>query len=259
MAVFPLRAGSGHPTDFRAPPVCIPRWRRDAHPSQLIDRRHSADGCCISVATLAGLGIGFEREWSGHASGRLRRFAGVRTFMLLGLLSGIAGCRVSVSLVAVVLALGEKARVRAFVARIDDAEMRPAVQFALLALVVLPLLPAGSYGPLGGVRPRQLWSVVLLFSGLDFIGYVARRVVGPAIGCGLTGLLGGLVSSTALTLDFSRRSRTAVTSLATPLALGVVAACTVLLPRVAVITAILEPRVAVALVPYLVPPFVVAW
>ena len=156
----------------------------------------------------------------------------------------------------VVLALREKAVLHRTVARIGEDEFRAAVQFAVLALVVLPLLPEGPYGPLGGIRPRALWGVVLLFSGLSFAGYIARRIAGPRVGYPITGLLGGLVSSTAVTLHFSRQSRREP-ALSVALALGTLAACTVLLPRVAIVSAILNPDVAAALLPYLLAPALV--
>jgi uncharacterized membrane protein (DUF4010 family) len=154
-----------------------------------------------------------------------------------------------------VLLLAEKSTLHTVLRRVAAHELRAALQFAVLALVILPLLPAGAYGPYGSFQPRQLWTVVLLFSGLNFAGYIARRVIGETRGLGVTGLLGGLVSSTAVTLTFSRRSRTDP-ALAVPLALGVVAACTVLLPRIFVISAMLRPAVARAAVPILLPPFV---
>jgi uncharacterized membrane protein (DUF4010 family) len=80
---------------------------------------------------------------------------------------------------------------------------------------------------------------VLLFSALNFGGYLARRAVGPERGYGVTGLLGGLVSSTAVTFQFSRLSRED-RSLAAGLAVGVVGATTLLLPRVLVISALLN-------------------
>jgi uncharacterized membrane protein (DUF4010 family) len=93
------------------------------------------------------------------------------------------------------------------VARIDDVSLRAAMRFGVMALVVLPLLPSGPYGPLGGVQPRELWALVLFFSGLSFLGYVARRAVGPEYGYLATGLLGGLISSTNVTFTFARASR----------------------------------------------------
>ncbi len=269
----------------------------------------------LVIAALVGLAVGIEREWSGHASGPTGRFAGLRTFFLLGVLGGGAGlltiwgyALAGTSLLAggalliaaaylmavrrpdssidgttegaalvvlmlgalagvgelalasgavalVVLALGEKERLHWFVRRIGEREMRAALQFLVLALVVLPLLPEGPYGPYGGLRPRSLWTIVLVFSGINFAGYIARHSVGAHRGYGVTGLLGGLVSSTAVTLQFSRLSRSE-SALGPALALGVVGACTVLIPRVVAIATLLRPSVLPALLPYLLPPLV---
>ena len=104
------------------------------------------------------------------------------------------------------LLLVEKSRLHSVVQRIDDVGLRSGVRFAVMALVVLPLLPVGPYGPFGGIRPRELWALVLFFTGLSFTGYLARRVAGPDHGYLVTGLLGGLVSSTNVTLTFARAS-----------------------------------------------------
>jgi uncharacterized membrane protein (DUF4010 family) len=157
----------------------------------------------------------------------------------------------------VTLLLVEKSRLHRLVRRIDDVGLRSGVRFAVMALVVLPLLPEGPYGPLGGVRPRELWALVLFFSGLSFAGYLARRVVGPGHGYLVTGLLGGIVSSTNVTFTFARTSRVdSVTDRA--LAFGAVAANAVLYFRVVIATAILNPAVVPPLVLYLVGPAVVA-
>ena len=181
--------------------------------------------------------------------------------LAIGALAGTGSTKIAAATGAViVLALREKTALHRLVGRIDDVEMRAALQFAVLALVVLPLLPSGPYGPLGGIEPRKLWLVVLIMSGLSFIGYVARRIVGASHGYALTGILGGIVSSTAVTLTFSRRSRDHP-ALAGPLAIGVIGACTVLLVRVLVVTLALNSALALPLIPFLVPPFVVgtAW
>jgi uncharacterized membrane protein (DUF4010 family) len=269
----------------------------------------------LALAGLTGLAVGIEREWSGHASGPHARFAGVRTFLLLGLVGGMSGAMATVGSAAVAvtlaggaavlavvayvvasaqtadrdgttetaallvlgtgalcglgygslgsgiavvaaLALAEKTRIQHLVARIGDIELRAALRFAVLALVVLPLLPEGPYGPYDAIRPRELWSIVLLFSGLNFLGYLARRAVGPERGYGITGLLGGLVSSTAVALSFSRESRSSP-QYAVSLGLGVLAACTVLVPRVLVITLVLSPPVARHLTRYVILPVLV--
>ena len=154
----------------------------------------------LAVAALVGLAIGMEREWSGHASGPQARFAGARTFLLLGLLGGLAGWLASRGFVAgaaLLLAGGAALAVAAYVIGVQrtqdvDGTTETAALVVLAlgtvaglgqlaiaggagALVVLPALPAGPYGPLGGIRPRALWTVVLLFCALNFAGYLARR------------------------------------------------------------------------------------
>jgi uncharacterized membrane protein (DUF4010 family) len=130
-------------------------------------------------------------------------------------------------------------------------------RFAVLALVVLPLLPSGPFGPFGGIRPRELWALVLFFSGISFTGYLARRTVGPGHGDLVTGLIGGIVSSTNVTFTFSRLSR-ASPAAARALAFGTVAANAVLYPRVLMASAALNPSLVPPLVTYLAPPGIVA-
>jgi uncharacterized membrane protein (DUF4010 family) len=98
--------------------------------------------------------------------------------------------------------------------------------------------------------------IVLLFSGLNFAGFVARELVGASRGLGITGALGGIVSSTAVTLSFSRQSREQQ-PLDAALSRGVLAACTVLIPRVLIVSATLHPSVALALLRLLAIPFLV--
>lgn len=260
--------------------------------------------------------MGLEREWSGHARGPDARFAGLRTFGLIGGTGGIAGLLMTlgqpaaaVTLVAgavlvaivafaiavrrpgaeldattevaaivvvalgtlsglghiplaagagalVVLLLHEKTRMHAAVSRLDETELRGALRFAVLALVVLPLLPrTASFGRFE-FGPRALWGVVLFFSGLNFAAFVARRYVRGDRGYVITGMLGGFISSTAVTLDFSRRSRADAAPQAA-LAAGVIGACLVLVPRVLVVSAVLNADVAFQLLRYVLPAFAV--
>ena len=155
------------------------------------------------------------------------------------------------------LLLVEKSRLHALVQRIDDLELRAGVRFAVMALVILPLLPQGPYGPLGGIRPRELWVLVLFFSGLSFVGHLMRRIVGPGHGYLISGLVGGLVSSTFVTFTFARLSRSEP-STSRALAFGAVGANAVLYPRVLAATAVLHAALVPALVLYLAAPAVVA-
>jgi uncharacterized membrane protein (DUF4010 family) len=175
-----------------------------------------------------------------------------------GVLAGMGSVRLASGTIALAtLLLVEKSRLHALVQRIDDVGLRSGIRFAVMALVVLPLLPEGPYGPLGGIRPRELWALVLFFSGLSFAGYVARRVVGVGHGYLVTGLLGGLVSSTSVTLTFARASKTEPAT-DRALAFGAVAANAMLYPRVLVATTILNAAVTPSLISYLATPALVA-
>ena len=268
----------------------------------------------LLIATLGGTAVGLERQWSGHADGPSARFGGIRTFTMLGAISGLSGSliergqqgaaivllasataiivaayvaasrrdidattevaalvvvaagtfaglgsfRLASGIIAVLsLVLVEKSRLHSMVARIDDVSLGAAARFGVMALVVLPLLPAGPYGPFGGVRPRELWALVLFFSGLSFLGYLARRVVGPGHGYLATGLIGGLISSTNVTFTFARASRSRAAN-ARELAFGAIAANAMLFPRVLVATAVLNAPLAPLVVPYLAVPAAVA-
>jgi uncharacterized membrane protein (DUF4010 family) len=267
----------------------------------------------LLVAALGGAAVGLERQWSGHAEGPSARFAGMRTFAMLGAAGGLSGwlwtagvtslagvllagatavtiaayvaasrqdvdgttevaalvvlaagilsgmglLRVASGIVAVeVLLLVEKSRLHSLVRRIDDIQLRAGVRFAVMALVILPLLPEAPLGPFQ-VRPRQLWLLVLFFSGLSFLGDVLRRVIGSGHGYLVSGAVGGLISSTNVTFTFARSSRSDP-PLARALAFGTVAANAVLYLRVMAAIAVLNVALLPTLVPYLAAPALVA-
>jgi uncharacterized membrane protein (DUF4010 family) len=149
----------------------------------------------------------------------------------------------SAVIAATAVLLLEKTRLHALATRIDDAALRASARFAALACIILPLLPPGPFGPFDAVRPRELWSLVLFFSGLSFGGWMARRVVGAGHGVIVSGLLGGIISSTSVTLTFARESR-ADDAPRVALAAGAIGACTIMLVRVLVACAVLNPSLA---------------
>jgi uncharacterized membrane protein (DUF4010 family) len=112
----------------------------------------------------------------------------------------------------------------------------------------------GPFGPAPGVRPRELWALVLFFSGLSFAGHVARKAVGARHGLWMAGALGGLISSTNVTLTFARASREHGAP-SRSLGVGTLAANLLLFPRVLTATAVLNWPLAVALLPVMLPPF----
>lgn len=174
-----------------------------------------------------------------------------------GVLGGLGQIRLSAALTTLtVLVLAEKPRLHRMVSRLDEPTMLAAARFAVMSAVILPLLPEGPLGPAPGIRPRELWMLVLLFSGLSFVGFIAQRVTGAA-GYPLTGLLGGLVSSTSVTLTFARLSQSHHKQ-ETPLAAGVIAASAVMFLRVAVAVAVLNVSVLPVLARYVAAPLMVA-
>lgn len=172
-----------------------------------------------------------------------------------GVLSGLGELRLSAALTTLtVLLLAEKPRLHGMVDRLDETMLLAAARVAVMSVVILPLLPEGPFGPAPGIRPRDLWILVLLFSSISFVGFIAQRLAGAA-GYPLTGLLGGLVSSTSVTLTFARLSRAHRTQ-AAPLATGAVAASTILFLRVAVAVTVLDAALLPVLSRYLAAPFV---
>lgn len=183
----------------------------------------------------------------------------VAAFVVLaaGVLAGSGHWGLASGIIAVTaVLLAEKSQLHRWVERVPEKGVRSGFRFALMALVVLPLVPEGPFGPWGGVRPRELWIVVLLISGLSFLGYAARAIVGPGKGSVLSGLLGGLISSTNVTLSFARTSRVEPQS-GGPLALGVITSCTVMFFRVGVATALLNPTLGLVILPYVGIPAVI--
>jgi len=107
--------------------------------------------------------------------------------------------------VAVLLHL--KPEMHAIAGRIGDKDFKAIMQFVLLSLVVLPVLPNQFYGPFAVLNPFRLWLMVVLIVGISLAGYVLYKFFGDRVGTLLGGILGGLISSTATTVGFARRSR----------------------------------------------------
>lgn len=124
------------------------------------------------------------------------------------------------------------------------------LQFAVLSLVILPLLPNQNYGPYQALNPYRIWWMVVLISGISLAGYAALRIVGRRHGAPLLGLFGGLVSSTATTLVFARHARGNV-GLVPIAAVVILLANLMVLVRLGVIAAVVSPNLLPALLPVL--------
>lgn len=154
----------------------------------------------------------------------------------------------STAVVATIL-LSLKPRLHSFIRRASAEDVWATMKFLLVAVVVLPLLPNQTFGPLDVLNPFQIGLMVALIAGISFTGYIAIRLLGPRRGLGVTGVVGGLASSTAVTLTFSNRARE-VPALRTSCALAIVLASAIMFARVLVEVAVVNP----GLLPLVSPP-----
>ena len=102
------------------------------------------------------------------------------------------------------LVLSLKAILHNWLRLLDYDELSAILKLALIWVVILPLLPNQGYGPWQALNPYQIWWMVVLIAGISFAGYVAIKIVGSHKGLLITGFLGGLVSSTAATINLSK-------------------------------------------------------
>jgi uncharacterized membrane protein (DUF4010 family) len=169
----------------------------------------------------------------------------------VGVLAGAGALLVAGAVgIGVAVLLAGKQRLEAFPRALSREELGAALTLAVIAAVILPVLPDQRYGPWGVWNPRTLWAMVVLVCGLSFVAFVAMRVLGAARGLYLSGLLGGLVSSTAATVSFASRSREAPTQ-ATALAGAAGLASLVMLARVGILTAVVNSTLLTPLGPFL--------
>ncbi len=214
----------------------------------------AAAAAVLAIAAAALCGFMALVYWQAR---RLEHDLGITTVvaLLLALVLGaVAGfgeplAAVAVAVVAALI-LYLKPQLHGWLARIEPRELVAGLQLLLISAVVLPLLPNRGMGPFAALNPFAIWLFVVLLSSLSFLGYLATKLLGARRGIALAALCGGLVSSTAVTLTFARAARD-TPGAARPLAAGIVAASTIMLGRVAAITAAANLPLAMRLGPAL--------
>lgn len=187
----------------------------------LIHARKDADhggGATTEVAALLVFVIGVYLADPGNARGPAVLFAGVTALLLY-----------------------YKSPLHQFVRGLGPEDVRAIMQFVLITLVVLPVLPNRTYGPFDVLNPFKAWLMVVLIVGIGLGGYLAYRIAGARVGTFLSGILGGLVSSTATTVTASRFAR-ADENRITAAALIVLLASSVSVVRILVEVAVVDPQ-----------------
>lgn len=142
-----------------------------------------------------------------------------------------------------VVLLGLKRPIHDWTRKFTEADIRATLQFVAITGVILPLVPNQAFGPFDGFNLHTTWMMVVLISAVGFAGYVLMRLLDARAGIVLTSLLGGLASSTATTLAFSRRSREDPVH-SEHYALAVALACTVMLPRLLIVLSVVNASLA---------------
>ncbi len=142
--------------------------------------------------------------------------------------------------VVTALLLDLKPRLHAWLRRLTPRELNAAFELLLISVVLLPILPNKGYGPWQALNPYAIWWMVVLIAGIGFVGYFAMKIGGARYGAVLTGITGGLVSSTAVTLTLSRLARTAPGHV-DAMGSGILAACGTMFPRILLVASVINP------------------
>lgn len=189
-------------------------------------------------------------EWHERDPGTTTIVAAVACYLLAAVaLSGSPRLAVMLSVV-ITLLLYFKAELGGFARALERRDVISILQFAVVAFIALPLLPNRELGPYAALNPHHIWLMVVLISGVSLAGFIALRVVGREHGAVLLGLFGGLVSSTATTLAYARYARAESGSSGLSVTV-ILTANLALLLRLAVLAAIVAPRVLVVFAPVL--------
>ena len=184
-------------------------------------------GVVVAIGYLGGIRQG--------SLGLTTEVAAIVTF-LAGAVAGYGGLTIATAVgVATTALLAAKPYTQEFISRLDRQDVEATIQFAVMAALILPILPREALGPapFDAASPFKVGLMVVFILGLSFLGYVLIKFVGARRGIGLTGILGGLVSSTAVTLTMSERSKSSA-GLVRALAMAVLLAWTIMYGRVLV-------------------------
>jgi uncharacterized membrane protein (DUF4010 family) len=171
----------------------------------------TTEGYLIFVAAL--LGVAALTAIAYYRSTEIERHLGFTTETALILTFLLGGLAYFEQVVAIILAiivtilLAFKVPLHEFSFKIPKEEFYDSLKFALIALVILPILPDQAYGPLEAFNPYQVWLIVVILTGISFIGYFLVKWFGADLGLSLTGIVGGLASSTAVTTSMATRTR----------------------------------------------------
>ena len=178
-----------------------------AVPALMLERWGTIPLVASFLAVAAVTIVAYARSSAGGALGSTTEVAAIVTF-LLGALAGageplLAGG----AAIAVAVLLAAKPGLERFSRALTAPEIEAALELGVISCIVLPLLPRQGFGPWQVWNPFEIWLVVVVVSGLSFAGFIAMRLFGEQRGLLVAGIVGGLVSSTGVTVAMAQRSR----------------------------------------------------
>ncbi len=205
----------------------------------------AAGGWVVGSGLLAVAILGAIDHFADNKNGRtgLTTEAAMVAMYLIGVVVTVLDERLGVVLAGTVAVLLQaKARFRRVMDRLGHDDVRAIMQFTLLSLVILPILPNRDFGPWAVLNVFEIWLLVVLIVGINLAGYIAWKFVRADTGALLTGVLGGVISSTATTVSYSRRTREQSDGAAMS-AVVIMIATTVVLVRVLIEIAVIAPQI----------------
>lgn len=201
----------------------------------------------VAIGVSLFVALGYWREPSREHDVSITGLVTALLTLCLGALAGIGDlAAASSAAVVVTLLLGFKPELHSIIRKLERPELLATLRLLLISVVLLPVLPNRGFGPWHAVNPYEVWWMVVLVALVSYVGYFAIKILGEKRGMLVTGLCGGLVSSTAVTLNFARYSRDerAVPSLLTA---GIAAAAAMMFPRMLVVISAISIHLALTL------------
>ncbi len=206
-------------------------------------------GMVFPAVVVAALGLlaalGYWRESGVDDDVSLTSAAAMLVTFCLGAFAGRGELAVAASTAVVIaLLLSFKPELHGLIRHIERAELLATLRLLLISVVLLPVLPNRGFGPWGAFNPYQIWWMVVLVAGISYIGYFAIKLLGTKRGVFVTGLCGGLISSTAVALDLARLSRDEHELPPDALAAGATVASAMMFPRMLAVVAVVAPSLS---------------
>ena len=202
-------------------------------------------GAWLTVGAILAISYFIVARQTGD-SGITTEIAALLTFLIGVLIAFDQLLSASIVAIAVVTMLSLKPSFKALAGKLSREDIYATIKFSIITVVILPFLPNETIGPLEVLNPREVWLLVVLVSAISFSGYLLFRFVGSRRSIPIIGLIGGVASSTAVTVSFSQRSKSSP-ALAPALAVGVLLASTAMFPRVLVIISFVDSSLVVPL------------